>query len=108
MSYSKQMVKSITAFVLFCALLFPSAVQFFHFLAGHEHEICNDSSEHYHKVPEDCSVYHTQLTSFTYDFSIFTEIIRFECAQDVEKHFSSVVIDSYSKTNFQLRAPPIV
>ncbi|MUH35803.1 hypothetical protein D9O36_08130 [Zobellia amurskyensis] len=108
MNHSKQIVKSITAFVLFCALLFPSAVQVFHFFEGHEHEVCNDSSEHYHEAPTDCSVYHIQLTSFSYDFSIFPDIIPFEYAQHNEQLFSSVVIDSYSKTNFQLRAPPIV
>jgi len=104
----KQIVKSLTAFLMLVALLFPSVVELVHFSDGHKHMVCTDSSEHLHQAEADCTAFHFQINSFQYDFAGYEEIKNPSYAPTKIKDFSSLVFSRFIRTNAQLRAPPVL
>lgn len=106
MDTGKQIGKSIAALVLLCALMFPTALQFSHIFEGHEQIDCKEQSTHIHEYVADCQICDFHLASFNYDLVFYSEPVAPPIPFKVEKYFSFLLIDSFKKTNTQLRAPP--
>lgn len=102
------MANAITSFLMLSAFMFPSAIQFFHVMEGHDHKVCTDSSEHFHESAPDCSAYHILQNTFHYHFISYPELGFVAFSSYVQEAIPPLVLDSYLHDNTQLRAPPVI
>lgn len=107
MDSNKQLGKFAIAFLLFVALMLPTAVQFIHSFEGHEHIVCNDRTTHIHTSKTKCEVCSFQLASFNYDIVAYPEFSQKLIPVKVNDKLTSLVLHSFTITNKQLRAPPV-
>lgn len=54
MTQIKHIVISVVTYLLLCAIVFPSALQFSHLFEEHEHTFCGNVSTHLHENDLDC------------------------------------------------------
>ena len=107
MDYKKQIGKSITAFLLFVALMVPSAIQFIHMFEGHDHVACTEQATHLHETVVKCDVYSIHLASFNYDIAEHPNLLLPKVYVEKKVSFAFLQYQSYLINNTQLRAPPV-
>lgn len=90
------------------AFLLPTAIEFVHFSDGHEHIVCNDSSEHLHQAAADCSVFHAQLNSFQYQVTSYSQLVLPAVSLASVSMHTPMAVVPVVHTNTQLRAPPAI
>ena len=65
----------IFALTLTLIVLFPFTLQALHVIENHEHQICTAKDvKHIHQQNIDCSIYHKQITTNSFDFSAQVEL----------------------------------
>lgn len=103
----KQIGKSLAALVLFAALMLPTAIQFSHLIDGDDHFVCEERSSHFHSAEINCEICDFQLASFNYNILDCPDFTVLNTPLSAEVNLSVLRLNSYKKTNTQLRAPPI-
>lgn len=107
MNFRKQLGKNTVALLLFVALMLPTTIHFIHFLEGHEHVACTNSSTHVHKSVDTCKSYSFHLASFNYDIAKYPDLLLPKIPVKFNEDFSPLLFHSFKRTNTQLRAPPL-
>ena len=107
MYFSKEKIKTLISVLLLFAILLPSAVKFTHMLEGHECITHKDNFTQIHKSEKSCNICDFNFTPFSYNFvqNIDLGTTQFYSLELIS--FSRVIIQNYSSSNKQLRAPPI-
>ena len=108
MEKKKMLVKKIIAFVLFLALMAPIALKLFHVCDNHEHEYTSTSSKktQLQKTSSDCDICNFHLVTLNYDIDKYPELLIPIIPYENKALFYSSLLNTYSQTNKQLRAPP--
>ncbi|MCY2687093.1 hypothetical protein [Salinimicrobium sp. TH3] len=93
--------------VLFTGLiLFPSAVDFAHVFAGHQHYYCNHYAEaHFHEKSVDCEIIHLQHNSFSIP-AINLWVLHTPEVDKTSAGKDYIYLSTFQKLHFALRAPP--
>lgn len=107
MDNTKQFKARLIALMLFTALMFPSTVQFFHVLEGHEHTSCYDKTVHIHETSTGCDICDFQLVTTNYNILDYPDLVLPIISAEVTTNFVSQHSLSYDCSFKQLRAPPI-
>jgi len=103
---TKQIGKAIVALMLLTAFFSPIIAQFAHIFKKHEHVVCNGKDTHFHQKTPDCAICHFHFAPFEYQVTESYHLLPPTISTNVEKHFTSLSLRSFQKTNTQLRAPP--
>lgn len=102
----KQIVKFLSASVLFIALMLPTIIQFVHVFDVHEHFICTDQESHVHQTPTKCEICTIQFVPFDSNLPKYSEILPpgydFLQAEDLP----TLHIDLLNFNSNPLRGPP--
>lgn len=106
MILKKEILKFILAGTFSLALLFPTAVKFFHIFENHHHEVCTDYSVHIHKKQLDCSVFDFHFSIFSFETQNLPEYSSLNSSHQTETLyvFPELAID---ETHYFLRGPPL-
>ena len=102
---SKTYVQWLGAIIFSIILSLPTVMHINHYLEGHEHFACNDSTTHYHEKTSDCDNCHLQLENFNCDFSTDNEIDEVKIPT-VVLVYTSNFINTSGTNKVQLRGPP--
>jgi len=106
MSFKKQIGQILASLILTVVLMLPAIVQFSHIFESHKHVSCTETKTHIHKEVNDCEICKFTLASFNYSLTNYPEFKDIETPISIENFFSSLLFNSSTKTNTQLRAPP--
>ena len=107
MYLKNQFGKNTAALLLLLALILPTAIQFSHFIEGHESDICYDHSNHIHQTKKNCEVCDFHLTSINYDITKYPDLLLTQISVRLTSDFTPLQYHYPTLTNKQLRAPPI-
>ena len=106
MDRKKQIVKFLSAFGLFIALMLPTFVQFAHIFDDHEHAICTDQDLHIDQTQVKCEICTIQVSSFDYNFNRNSEILQFEIIVLKQEGLHNLIFDPLFFNSNPLRGPP--
>lgn len=106
MDRAKQIGKAIVALMLLTVFLGPIIAQVFHISEKHGHVVCNGKDTHFHQNAPDCALCHVHFAPFDYQLTESYDFSLPSISISVEKHFASLSLLSFQKSNTQLRAPP--
>lgn len=106
MDRKKQIVKLLSALVLFIALMLPTFIQFAHVFDIHEHTVCTDQDLHIDQTRVKCEICTIQVSSFDYSFNDNSEILQFEIIVLKQEGFHSLIFDALIYNSNPLRGPP--
>jgi len=107
MYIKNQLGKNIAAVLLLLALILPTAIQFSHMIEGHEGVTCNDQSTHIHTSEKTCEVCAFHLTSISYDFAKYPDLLLAQISVKVSTTYTPLQLYFSTLTNNQLRGPPV-
>ena len=101
-------LKNVASILLLLAIILPSAIQFSHFIEGHNDNSCAIQIVHLHKTEKNCDTCDFHFTSFNFDISKYEEANSSKTYLNLTKSLSNLLIQNSSLTNNQLRAPPTI
>ncbi|MAC86358.1 MAG: hypothetical protein CMC94_05370 [Flavobacteriales bacterium] len=104
---SKEKIKTLISVLLLFAILLPSAVKFTHMLEGHECITHKDNFTQIHESEKSCNICDFNFTPFSYNFVQYTDLATTQFYSVELISFRRLIIQNYSSSNKQLRAPPI-
>tara|TARA_R110002012_G_scaffold322108_1_gene555951 strand:+ start:70015 stop:70365 length:351 start_codon:yes stop_codon:yes gene_type:complete len=102
----KQVWQKAASLLLFVLFLFPNAIQFAHAFDAHEHTTCKEVNTHYHESVIDCDICDFHFVPFRYEIYTYPDLIVSNVPTSSKKHFTTLVVTPFHKSNTQLRAPP--
>jgi len=108
MTKGRKIRNVIASFVLFIAFMLPTTVQFFDAFEAHEYSACCDETNtHLHEEVADCHICDFNLPTFNNDSFEYPEFSNPDVpVKKVEGHYTSLFLNSFKKSDKQLRAPP--
>ncbi|MBT8305000.1 MAG: hypothetical protein KJP09_11060 [Bacteroidia bacterium] len=107
-AFKEHILSKFILVALTLALLAPSTVKLFHFLADHEHVICNSySSNHYHESDVECDFYKFKVSK------IYAYLISNDSSVKNPGEHSLITsrydfISNHLELSFSLRGPPVL
>ena len=108
MDFKTQFGKTLSAILLFTALLSPSAIELFHSFDCLKHLSCNEDITHLHEAPSNCDLCSEYSISYNFDL---VEILNIEAPKNLhttEENISFFHYRSLKRVHSQLRAPPVL
>lgn len=103
---SKEKIKTLISVLLLFAIFLPSAVKFTHMLEGHECITHKDNFTQIHESEKICNICDFNFTPFSYNFVEYIDLGTTQFYPVELISFSRLIIQNYSSSNKQLRAPP--
>jgi Na+-transporting NADH:ubiquinone oxidoreductase subunit NqrB len=100
--------KKMAANLLFVILMFPTIFNFIHHFGDHQHIECSENKSHIHQSIANCDICDFNLLTFNYDVNNTLELQKVEIIKKANTIFGSLKFHSFTITNKQLRAPPIL
>ena len=106
MDRNKQILKFLSEFGLFIALMMPTIIQFVHVFDVHEHIVCTDQDLHVDQTQTKCDICTTQVPPFDFSVSNDSEKLQTEIVVSNEEGIPSLKSGSVIFNSNPLRGPP--
>ena len=108
MEFRKKIAQNLIALLLGLVLLTPVAVQFSHLFGNHKHTSCSKTKKDKKQDSDDCEICSFTYDSFNNNFITYPAFKEFNTPVKKPFFYKELIISSYSRTNTQLRAPPVL
>ena len=106
MDRKNQIVKFLSAFGLFIALMLPTFVQFAHIFDVHEHAVCTDQDLHIDQTQTECEICTIQVPPFDFSVNDDSDILQTEIIVLKQDGIPSLKSGAVIFNSNPLRGPP--